>query len=136
MSLILHVDDDDVMRQLVSGYLTDLGHEVVSAPNGLEGMKMAEEIQPDLILMDIDMPVLDGYEATQRLRSKGYHGLIAALTGSERVKDLANAVVAGCDDFIPKPLDEHFPGLVKVLLDRKDELRTPSGTQTEDELFD
>lgn len=136
MSLILHVDDDAVIRQLVAGYLTDLGHEVVSAENGLEGMKLADEIGPDLILMDIDMPVLDGYEATQRLRDQGYKGLIAALTGSERVKDLANAVVAGCDDFIPKPLNDHFPDLVKTILEKKDEIRAQTSSQIEDELFD
>ncbi len=135
MSLILHVDDDTVMRNLVSGYLKDLGHDVVSAENGLEGMKLAEDIGPDLILMDIDMPVLDGYAATQQLREKGYHGLIAAVTASERVKDLANAVVAGCDDFIPKPLGEDFPDLVKLILQRKDEIGKEE-LLTEDEFFD
>lgn len=135
MSLILHVDDDTVMRNLVSGYLKDLGHDVVSAENGLEGMKLAEDIGPDLILMDIDMPVLDGYAATQQLREKGYHGLIAAVTASERVKDLANAVVAGCDDFIPKPLGDDFPDLVKLILQRKDEIGEEE-LLTEDEFFD
>lgn len=135
MSLILHVDDDTVMRNLVSGYLTDLGHEVVSAENGLEGMKLAEDIGPDLILMDIDMPVLDGYAATQQLREKGYHGLIAAVTGSERVKDLANAVVAGCDDFIPKPLGDNFPDLVKLILERRDAI-SDEELMTEDDFFD
>ncbi|MEX0298724.1 MAG: response regulator [Kordiimonas sp.] len=135
MSLILHVDDDTVMRNLVSGYLKDLGHDVVSAENGLEGMKLAEDIGPDLILMDIDMPVLDGYAATQQLREKGYHGLIAAVTASERVKDLANAVVAGCDDFIPKPLGDDFPDLVKLILQRKDEIGKEE-LLTEDEFFD
>ena len=135
MSVILHVDDDEVMRKLVTGYLTDLGHEVVSAENGLEGMKMAEQMSPDLILMDIDMPVLDGYAATQQLRSKGYKGLIAALTGSERVKDLANAVVAGCDDFIAKPLTNEFPALVTAILKREGETSSPDA-MTEDDFFD
>ena len=135
MSVILHVDDDEVMRKLVASYLHDLGHDVVSAENGLEGMKLAEEMGPDLILMDIDMPVLDGYAATQQLRSKGYKGLIAALTGSERVKDLANAVVAGCDDFIPKPLRDNFPSLVSAILEKNGE--EPEGdTMTEDDFFD
>lgn len=132
MSVILHVDDDEVMRKLVAGYLTDLGHEVVSAENGLEGMKMAEQMSPDLILMDIDMPVLDGYAATQQLRGKGYKGLIAALTGSERVRDLANAVVAGCDDFIPKPLTNEFPELVTAILEKEDE----TNSMMEDDFFD
>ncbi|WP_020400512.1 response regulator [Kordiimonas gwangyangensis] len=132
MSVILHVDDDEVMRKLVAGYLTDLGHEVVSAENGLEGMKMAEQMSPDLILMDIDMPVLDGYAATQQLRGKGYKGLIAALTGSERVRDLANAVVAGCDDFIPKPLTNEFPELVTAILEKEDE----TDNAMEDDFFD
>lgn len=132
MSVILHVDDDEVMRKLVAGYLTDLGHEVVSAENGLEGMKMAEQMSPDLILMDIDMPVLDGYAATQQLRGKGYKGLIAALTGSERVRDLANAVVAGCDDFIPKPLTNEFPELVTAILEKEDE----TDSMMEDDFFD
>ena len=135
MSLILHVDDDSVMRKLVAGYLTDLGHEVVSAKNGLEGMKMAEDIHPDLILMDIDMPVLDGYAATQKLREKGYGGMIAAVTGSERVKDLANALVAGCDDFIPKPLGDDFPNLVSGILDKKDAI-PEDAPNTEDDFFD
>lgn len=137
MSLILHVDDDDVIRQLVASYLEKAGHKVVSAKNGLDGMKLAEEIGPDLILMDIDMPVLDGYEATQRLRGNGYKGMIAALTGSERVKDLANAVIAGCDDFIPKPLTDEFTGLVDEILNRKEEIKAAARkTAAEDEFFD
>ncbi|TNE65668.1 MAG: response regulator [Alphaproteobacteria bacterium] len=136
MSVILHVDDDSVIRKLVAAYLTDIGHTVYSAENGLEGMKLAEEIAPDLILMDIDMPVLDGYAATQQLRAKGYKGLIAALTGSERVKDLANAVVAGCDDFIPKPLDQAFPGLVSAILERQQDAAAEDGAPLEDDLFD
>ena len=137
MSVILHVDDDDVMRKLVAGYLSGLGHKVISAQNGLEGMKLAQDLTPDLILMDIDMPVLDGYAATQQLRGKGYKGLIAALTGSERVKDLANAVVAGCDDFIPKPLGADFPGLVDALLHRQDELAAQNAAPaTDDDFFD
>ena len=136
MSVILHVDDDEVMRKLVAGYLTDLGHDVVSAENGLEGMKLAEQMAPDLILMDIDMPVLDGYAATQQLRGKGYKGLIAALTGSERVKDLANAVVAGCDDFIPKPLRDDFPQLVTAILEKDGTDQPDETAMTEDDFFD
>jgi len=137
MSLILHVDDDDVIRQLVASYLEKAGHKVVSAANGLDGMKLAEEIGPDLILMDIDMPVLDGYEATQRLRGNGYKGMIAALTGSERVRDLANAVVAGCDDFIPKPLTDEFAGLVDEILNRKEQIKADAKKAgTDDDFFD
>ncbi|MBL4789094.1 MAG: response regulator [Kordiimonadaceae bacterium] len=136
MSLILHVDDDRVMRNLVSEYLTDAGYEVVSAENGQEGMEIAEKIIPDLILMDIDMPVLDGYAATQKLRGHGYSGLIAALTGSERVRDLANALVAGCDDFIPKPLTKNFPDQVKAILDRKNAPPDNATVKTEDEFFE
>lgn len=137
MSLILHVDDDDVIRQLVANHLEKAGHRVVSAENGLDGMKLAQEIGPDLILMDIDMPVLDGYEATQRLRGNGYKGMIAALTGSERVRDLANAVVAGCDDFIPKPLTDEFAGLVEDILCRQEEIKAGAGkAAAEDDFFD
>ena len=119
MALILHVDDDRLIRRFVRLRLEKAGYRVEEAENGAEGLERIGELDPDLVLMDIDMPILDGYEAIQSLRADGYEGLIAALTGGDRVGDLYNALLAGCDDFIPKPIDESFEQRVSAAL-RKD----------------
>ena len=116
MAKILHIDDEPGMRRLVKHRLSKQGHEIFGAENGKIGVEKATELQPDLILMDVDMPVMDGYEATSSLRRLGYTGYITAFTASERMPDLANAIVGGCDDFIPKPVTDAFEDQVEAIL--------------------
>lgn len=118
MATIVHVDDDPIMQQLVSRQLTAAGHDVTGAEDGLQGAEIAIRINPDLVLMDIEMPVMDGFTATTKLRAEGYAGVVVAVTGSERMRDLANAVLAGCDDYIPKPIGPDFQIRVEDALAR------------------
>jgi signal transduction histidine kinase len=101
---ILHIEDDPDNRRLVSKVLAAAGYEVVQAPDGHSGIRRAIEERPDLVLIDINVPGLDGYEVTVRLRSEAHlEGTpIVALT-AEGEPDVSFAV--GCDGFIKKPID-------------------------------
>jgi CheY-like chemotaxis protein len=107
MKKILIVEDVDLNRDLVVQLLEDQ-YQVVEAINGKEGFEVAEIERPDLILMDLSLPVMDGWEATRRL--KAHDELrsipIIALTAHAMKGDEEKAWAAGCDDYIVKPLDE------------------------------
>lgn len=120
---ILHIDDDSLFRKIVAGRLQKLGYAVYSAMDGADGVARAQELKPDLVLTDIDMPHMDGYEATASLRQLHYEGIIVALTGSDRMRDVTNAILAGCDDFISKPLDDSFEAQFTAIVQRQTERR-------------
>ena len=107
MKKILVVEDVDFNRELVVQLLEDKYH-VIEAVNGQEGVELAERERPDLILMDLSLPVMDGWEATRRL--KATYDLrsipVIALTAHAMVGDEEKALAAGCDDYLVKPLDE------------------------------
>lgn len=109
--LILLVEDNEDILELTRMVLTCRGYEVVVAKNGLEAVEKAASKLPNLILMDLFMPLMDGIEATSRIRAnpKTTHIPIVALTASERPKDRERCLAAGCDDYIPKPYT--FQGL-------------------------
>ncbi|MEG3861477.1 ATP-binding protein [Microcoleus sp. herbarium12] len=116
---ILIVDDKSINRQLLIKLLSPLGFEVKEASNGQEAIALWEEWEPHLILMDMRMPVMDGYEATKYIKSttKGNATAIIALTASVLEEERAIVLSAGCDDFLRKPLVEHsiFDSLTKHL---------------------
>ena len=136
MARILHIDDEQGMRRLVEHRLGKQGHEIFNAENGKIGVEKAQELLPDLILMDVDMPVMDGYEATSSLRRLGYKGYITAFTASERMPDLANAIVGGCDDFIPKPVTDEFEAQITAILEKVMQRQSKPGDDDEDDFFD
>jgi len=105
---ILIVDDQRENRLLLVKLLTQLGLEVREATNGQEAVAHWQEWQPDLILMDIRMPVMDGYEATKQIRAKevGKSSVIIALTAQASQSDRYLALAAGCNDYISKPFRE------------------------------
>ena len=105
---ILIVDDTVNNRQVLSELLSPFGLELQEASNGLEAIAIWEAWQPHLILMDMRMPVMDGYEATQRIKSltKGQATTIIAVTASSLEEERATILSAGCDDFIRKPFKE------------------------------
>ncbi len=107
MKKILIVEDVDFNRDLVVQLLEDQ-YQVVEAINGKEGIEVAEIERPDLILMDLSLPVMDGWEATRR--RKAHDELryipIIALTAHAMIGDEEKAWAAGCDDYIVKPLDD------------------------------
>lgn len=107
MPKILVVDDDEMNRDMLSRRLLRKGYEVVLAVNGLEAIERTAAERPELILMDLSMPVLDGYEATRRL--KGDEGTasipIIGLSAHAMVGDREKALEAGCDDYDTKPVE-------------------------------
>jgi CheY-like chemotaxis protein len=104
---ILLVEDNEMNRDMLSRRLEKRGYQVVLALDGEQGVGMAQTERPDLVLMDISLPVLDGWEATRRLKSapdtKGIP--IIALTAHAMSSDRDKAAEAGCDDFDTKPID-------------------------------
>ncbi|GAB4442947.1 MAG: hybrid sensor histidine kinase/response regulator [Anaerolineae bacterium] len=107
MPTILHVEDNPANRILVKQVLEVAGYTVVEAHDGLAAIKMAQELQPDLILMDINIPGIDGYETTTRLKSLPglNHVPIIALTAKTLAGDRERALTAGCDGYIAKPIN-------------------------------
>jgi signal transduction histidine kinase len=117
MARILHIEDDPSSRLLVRKLLGAAGHEVIDAAAGLEGLRLAGEIGPELILVDINIPDLDGYEVALRLRSDPRHKRtpIVAIT-AEGDRDTSLAV--GFDGFLEKPIDaRRFPRAIARFLD-------------------
>jgi CheY-like chemotaxis protein len=104
---ILVVDDTDWNRDLLVQLLED-EYTVLEAIDGEQGVKAAEKERPDLILMDLGMPVMDGWEATRRIKANDAlkHIPIIAVTSHAMVGDEVEARKAGCDDYLSKPIDE------------------------------
>ena len=104
---ILVVDDTEFNRDLVVQLLED-DYDIITAENGAEALDKTQEQKPDLILMDLGMPVMDGWEATRQLKAndKLRHIPVIAVTSHAMVGDEIEARKAGCDDYLPKPIDE------------------------------
>ena len=107
MAKILLVEDNEENRDMLSRRLTRRGYEVVIALDGGQGVEMARSIAPDLILMDMDLPVLDGWEATRQLKAAPETQAIPiiALTAHAMMGDREKAIDAGCDDYDTKPIE-------------------------------
>jgi signal transduction histidine kinase len=104
MARILHIEDDPRNRLLVRKLLAADGHEVIDAPDGLEGVRAAISQRPDLVLVDLNIPGLDGYEVTLRLRTdEALRGVPIIAITAEGDRDTSFAV--GCDGFMQKPID-------------------------------
>ncbi|MBW3631088.1 MAG: response regulator [Gemmatimonadetes bacterium] len=107
MSKILLVEDNEMNRDMLSRRLDRKGYEVLLAVDGQSGVQMAQTEAPDLILMDMSLPVLDGWEATRRLKASAAtsHIPVIALTAHAMSSDRDKALEAGCDDYDTKPID-------------------------------
>jgi CheY-like chemotaxis protein len=107
MPKILLVEDNEMNRDMLSRRLARNGFEVVMAVDGGQGVAMAASEKPDLILMDMSLPVIDGWEATRRVKADAATRAIPviALTAHALVEDRAKATAAGCDDFDTKPVE-------------------------------
>jgi len=106
MAKILYVEDNEDNAFMLSTWLKRLEHEVIIAKNGKEGVAMASVEMPDIILMDIDLPVMDGFEATEILKSDDATKLIPIIMVSANAmsKDKEKAFEVGADDFETKPI--------------------------------
>lgn len=120
---ILIIEDDPVIQGILSMNLTDEGYQVLTAGEGLVGVRLATEAQPGLILMDMRLPDITGWEATRRLKTQPEtHQIpIIALTAQSTSEDLRRCFDAGCDAFMTKPIQ--FSQLftkIEMLLNRSD----------------
>jgi CheY-like chemotaxis protein len=114
MTKILYVEDNDDNIYMITRRLSRYGFEVIVAKNGEEGLAKVRSEDPAVILMDLDLPVLDGWEATRRLKASDEtrHIPVIAVSAYAMISDRKRAFDAGCDDFFSKPVD------LKVLLER------------------
>jgi two-component system, cell cycle response regulator DivK len=107
MPKILLVEDNEMNRDMLSRRLTKKGYEVVMAFDGGAGVDMAKQELPDLILMDMSLPVMDGWTATQEIKKivETKHIPVIALTAHAMASDRDKALAAGCDDYDTKPIE-------------------------------
>ncbi|HEY8233649.1 MAG: response regulator [Vicinamibacterales bacterium] len=107
MARILLVEDNDMNRDMLSRRLQRKGHDVLLAADGMQAILMAESEAPDLILLDMSLPVIDGWEAARRLKASPATARvpIVALTAHAMAGDREKALAAGCDDYDTKPVD-------------------------------
>jgi CheY-like chemotaxis protein len=103
--LVLIVEDESELRQLYAHQLTICGFDVIEADNGADALAHSASQAPDVILMDLSIPIVDGWEATRRLKADGRtaHIPVVALTAHDESGELQRATRAGCDWFVPKP---------------------------------
>ena len=105
MFRILYVEDNPQNMRLVRKILVAAGYDVIEATNGLSGIAMAEQEKPDLILMDVNLPDINGLEATTRLKASPHAAIpIIALTANAMHGDRENCLAAGCDGYLAKPV--------------------------------
>lgn len=107
MKKVLIIEDNENNMYMMRFILTKLGHEVLEARDGASGVALAAAERPDLILMDIQLPVLDGYSATRRIRADETlkETPIIAVTSYAMVGDKEKAIAAGCTAYVEKPID-------------------------------
>jgi two-component system cell cycle response regulator DivK len=121
LSKILIVEDNELNRDMLSRRLVRSGYEVVSAVHGEEGVAKAESEGPDLILMDLSLPVMDGWEATRRIKAKRDTASIPVigLSAHAMLDDEKRARQSGCDEFDTKPVElPRLIGRIEALLHR------------------
>ncbi|HYN81922.1 MAG TPA: response regulator [Gemmatimonadaceae bacterium] len=119
MPRILLVEDNEMNRDMLSRRLQRRGYEVMIAVDGQQGVAMAQSESPDLILMDMSLPLIDGWEATRTLKgaAETKHIPVIALTAHAMSTDRDRALEAGCDDYDTKPIElSRLLGKMEVLL--------------------
>ena len=129
MPRILLVEDNEMNRDMLSRRLARKGYEVVLATDGGQGVEMAQAQAPDVILMDMSLPVLDGWEATRQLKAdeKTRAIPVIALTAHAMAGDRERALGAGCDDYDTKPIE--FPRLLAKIEAALAKKPRPAGEQ-------
>lgn len=116
---VLYIEDDDNNRLLVQRIMLAEGFEIVTVSNAPQGIELAREMIPDIILVDINMPGMDGFMATSQIREipQLNHVPIIAVTANVMKGDMEETLAAGCDGYIPKPIDvDSFPTEVLAYL--------------------
>jgi len=115
MATVLVVEDDDTNRELVTRFLMREGYRVLHAVNGRQGVDMALKERPDLILMDLSMPEMDGFEASRAIKTHPFGASIPiiAFTAHSLSQDVRKALEAGCDHYETKPV--LYPRLMRKI---------------------
>ena len=119
MAKVLLVEDNEMNRDMLSRRLIRRGFEVVFALNGKEGVELARSEKPDIILMDMSLPIMDGWEATRRVKADDVTRAVPVigLTAHAMAGDREKAIAAGCDDYDTKPVEiERLIGKIEKLL--------------------
>lgn len=119
MVTVLIVEDNEMNRDMLSRRLTKRGYHIILAEDGTEGLELATQKIPDIILMDLSLPGMDGYEATRRLRShpSTREIPIIALSAHVRVEDINESIKSGCNEYETKPVElERLIKKMEVLL--------------------
>jgi CheY-like chemotaxis protein len=121
---ILYVEDNEDNIFMLKNRLTRAGHTVVIATDGAQGVAMALSERPDMILMDLSLPVLDGWQATRQIKTgpDTKHIPVIALTANAMVGDREKALAAGCDDYDTKPVE--LPRLLEKIKDLAERARS------------
>ena len=116
MHKILLVEDNEMNRDMLSRRLDDRGYQVILATDGVQGLSLARSEQPDLVVMDLSLPEMDGWEVIRRLKTEPntQHIPIMVLTAHAMASDRAKAFTAGCDDFDTKPIVDFRRLLAKI----------------------
>ena len=127
---VLLADDNEDARSLVALLLRNIGVQVQTVENGLEATETAMRERPDVILMDMEMPVMNGFEAVHVLRTRGYAGAILGLTAHQEAAEVARAILSGCDSVLTKPIavDALKEALTPVLEHKREQFRSAETT--------
>jgi two-component system, cell cycle response regulator DivK len=125
MARILLVEDNEMNRDMLSRRLVRKGHEISLAFDGAQGVAMVRTIRPDLVLMDMSLPVMSGYDATRELKTDPdtRHIPVIALTAHAMSGDRDRALQAGCDDYETKPIE--LPRLLEKIEQQLSGARVP-----------
>ncbi|MEM9219922.1 MAG: response regulator [Cyanobacteria bacterium P01_F01_bin.150] len=121
MTKILLVEDNEMNRDMLSRRLARKGYDVLIATDGVEGLKKSKSDSPDLILMDMSLPIMDGWEATRQLKADACTKMIPviALTAHAMSGDREEALAAGCDEYDTKPIEfSRLLGKIETLLEQ------------------
>ena len=119
---ILIVEDDIGIRVILQDTLTSQGYDVVTAENGIKGWELAKELRPDLVILDVMLPLMDGFEVCKRIRKEGITSPIMMLTVKDEEVDKILGLELGADDYVTKPFSvKELSARVKALLRRVDD---------------
>jgi two-component system alkaline phosphatase synthesis response regulator PhoP len=119
---ILIVEDDAGIRVILQDTLTSQGYEVFTAENGIRGWELAKELRPDLIVLDVMLPLMDGFEVCKRIRKEGITSPVMMLTVKDEEVDKVLGLELGADDYVTKPFSvKELSARVKALLRRVDD---------------
>lgn len=125
---ILVVEDDAGIRVVVQDTLTSQGYHVVTADNGMKGLELAQKLNPDLIILDVMLPLMDGFEICKRLRKEGITSPIMMLTVKDEEVDKVLGLELGADDYVTKPFSlKELSARVKALLRRVEDYQNDMG---------